>query len=163
MHRRLNSILAGMRQDVAGAVSRELIVNACRLAGHSGRACTLDPVTIVHVFIVQILHGNTALTDLPHLLGLGVTASAICQARAHLPLEVFQAVLRGIVSAIIHDRKDRTVARPSHILGGRFQPFDAGHARTAPALWSAVGPTPRMRFSRSSSHGIVPCGDRVLD
>jgi hypothetical protein len=54
----------------------------------------LDPVTTVHLFLLQILHRNTACAHLPHLAAQRFTASAFCQARTRLPLFVFEQLLR---------------------------------------------------------------------
>jgi len=53
----------------------------------------LDPLTTLHVLLVQALHGNTALHDLRLKAGVAATAGAICRARARLPLAFFHAVL----------------------------------------------------------------------
>jgi hypothetical protein len=59
-------------------------------------------VTTIQLFLVQILHGNTACTHLRHLTKLQVTASAYCQARMKLPLAVFQQLLRSVSDALQH-------------------------------------------------------------
>ena len=64
-------------------------------------SCLLTPAAIIHWFLVQILHGNTALTHVSLLAGRAFTASAFCQARAALPLAVFRAVLREMVKGLI--------------------------------------------------------------
>jgi hypothetical protein len=48
----------------------------------------------VHLFLLQVLHGNTACSHLPHLAAQRFTASAFCQARTRLPLIVWQQLLR---------------------------------------------------------------------
>jgi hypothetical protein len=63
----------------------------------------LTPAAIIHWFLIQVLHGNTALTHVSLMAGRAFTDSAFCQARARLPLAVFQAVLRGIVKALLPD------------------------------------------------------------
>jgi len=50
----------------------------------------------LQLFLVQVLHGNTACTHLRHLTKRAVTASAYCQARAKLPLALFQTLLRAV-------------------------------------------------------------------
>ena len=62
--------------------------------GYPWRARLLDPVTTVHLFLLQILHGNTAWSHLPHLAAQRFTAAAFCQARIRLPLVVWQRLLR---------------------------------------------------------------------
>jgi len=80
MHQRIVSIIAQIRQDVATHLSSVVILETCKAVGHVWRECVLDPVTTVHVFILQVLHGNTALTHVSLLAGRAFTASAFCQA-----------------------------------------------------------------------------------
>ena len=49
----------------------------------------------VHLFVLQVLHCNTAIRHLRHLAGRAVNAAAFCKARARLPLAAMQALLRG--------------------------------------------------------------------
>jgi hypothetical protein len=63
-------------------------------------------VTTIELFLVQILHGNTACTHLRHLTKLQVTASAYCQARLKLPLAVFQQLLLSVSDALQHEPLD---------------------------------------------------------
>jgi hypothetical protein len=49
---------------------------------------------------LQILHGNTACSHLPHLSGLRCSAAAYCQARAKLPLHLFALLLERFGSAV---------------------------------------------------------------
>jgi hypothetical protein len=65
----------------------EAILTVCREIGYTTwRDRVLTPVTTMQLFLLQILHGNTACSHLPHLSGLRFTAAAYCQARARLPL-----------------------------------------------------------------------------
>jgi Transposase DDE domain len=61
----------------------------------------LTPVAIIHWFMIQVLHGNTALTDISLKAGRAFTDSAYCQARAKLPLQVYRAVLRALIKALV--------------------------------------------------------------
>ncbi|WP_145234600.1 hypothetical protein [Urbifossiella limnaea] len=68
----------------------------CRGQNVRWRQRVLDPVTTIYVFLLQILHGNTACAHLPRVTGRPFTASAYCQARGRLPL----AVLRSVTAAL---------------------------------------------------------------
>jgi hypothetical protein len=97
------SLLAALRQirdDLATAVTPATIRAACRAVGHTWRERQLGPVATVHLFVLQILHGNTACAHLPRLTGRTFTASAYCQARSRLPLAVLQDLLARVVDAI---------------------------------------------------------------
>ena len=102
MHRRISTTLKTLRQDLAAVLGRDFIHDACRAAGHTWCAtCLLTPAAIIHWFLVQVLHGNTALTHVSLMAGRAFTATAFCQARARLPLAVFQAVLRAVIQVLV--------------------------------------------------------------
>jgi hypothetical protein len=104
MHHRIDTILKRLRQDVAEHLDAESIHAACRRAGHSWRRRRLlDPVAIVHWFVIQVLHGNTSLEHVSRLGGGRFTGSAYCMARALLPRAVLQFVLDGLVAALTPD------------------------------------------------------------
>jgi hypothetical protein len=88
-----------VRDDLSTTLEPESLRQLCRDCGHRWRERLLGPVTTIHLFVLQILHGNTASAHLPHLAGLAFTDSAYCQARARLPLFVLQALLRRLVEA----------------------------------------------------------------
>jgi len=75
-----------------------LVGRICAEVGHTWRDRSLPPWITLGVFLVQILHGNTACSHLPHLTGSRFSASAYCQARARLPLEVFRRLVSGLVA-----------------------------------------------------------------
>lgn len=104
MHRRISTILKRLRQDIATPLGADFIHAACLAAGHTWcDDALLTPAAIIHWFLIQVLHGNTALTHVSLLAGRLFSASAFCQARARLPLAVFRAVLRDMVRAFIPD------------------------------------------------------------
>jgi hypothetical protein len=51
-------------------------------------------------FRLQILHGNTACSHLPHLSGLRFSASADCQARMKLLLALFGLLLERLCASV---------------------------------------------------------------
>ena len=104
MHRRISTILHSLRQDLTDKLGADVIHSACRDAGHAWCvSALLTPAAIIHWFLIQILHGNTALTHVSLIAGRSFTAAAFCLARARLPLAVFQALLRHIVRSLIPD------------------------------------------------------------
>ena len=97
MHHRILSILGQLKQDPTRHLDRPAILDVCRAVRHTWRTCLLDPVATTHLFLLQILHGNTAINHLPRLSGRDFTDSAYCQARARLPLAFFRELLRRVV------------------------------------------------------------------
>ena len=101
MHHRFDTILTRLRQDLAAWLDPDSIRAACRRVGHRPRRCVLDPVAVVHWFVLQVLHGNTSLVHVARL-GRGLfTGAAYCLARSALPLAVFQIVLIDLIKALI--------------------------------------------------------------
>jgi hypothetical protein len=100
MHHRIVSVLRRLKDAPAQQLDRPAIVDACRQVKHTWRSCLLDPVALIHLFLNQILHGNTAINHLIRISGLCFTASAYCQGRSRLPLAVFRELLRRVADRI---------------------------------------------------------------
>jgi hypothetical protein len=86
--------VAVVKRNVAQCLTDEAIEQACRSEKHCWRERELGPVRTLHAFILQVLHGNTACTHAVRLAGLNCSATAYCQARARLPLAVYERLLR---------------------------------------------------------------------
>ncbi len=96
---RIIPILNRLRQDIAAGLSPETIAEACRQAHHSWRKRILDPATTIYLFLLQVLHGNTACRHVVHFGGWSFSDSAYCQARKRLPLAVFDGLLEKTAAA----------------------------------------------------------------
>jgi len=102
----LTQVVKQFQQDGTSQLEPAAILATCRGIAYQWRERTLNPVTTIQLFFVQILHGNTACTHLRHLTKLNVTASAYCQARMKLPLTVFEQLLRSTSDALQHHPLD---------------------------------------------------------
>lgn len=89
----VSSVLQRIKDDLQPFLPEQSILRACRHAGHRWRKSPLGPVQTLHLFILQILNCNTAMTHLRHLSKTALTAPGYCQARMRLPLAVLQALL----------------------------------------------------------------------
>jgi hypothetical protein len=96
----ITQIVRQFKTDVSKAISAETIEKICGYLEYACRDRVLGPVTTVHVFLLQILHGNTACTALSRLAGVTFSASAYCQARMRLPLALFQDLLERVCDAL---------------------------------------------------------------
>jgi hypothetical protein len=94
-------ILRQFKADVSKALSPETIVKICGYLGHKYRDRVLDPVVTVQAFLVQILNGNTACTALSRLVGISFTAASYCEARARLPLALFEELLERVCDSLV--------------------------------------------------------------
>jgi hypothetical protein len=103
--RRLMSVLGRIRENLSAHLDEKAINAACRAENHSWRDRRFHPTNTVHTFITQVLHFNTALTDLPRVTGETFSGSAFAKARKRLPLGVFQRLLRRLSEALIPQSK----------------------------------------------------------
>ena len=87
------STLGRIKEDLQPFIPEECILNACRAVGHRWRERALGPVRTIHLFIVQVLCFNTAMTNLRHVSKTAVKAPAYCRARMRLPLAVLESLL----------------------------------------------------------------------
>lgn len=90
---RIVPILKRLRQDIAADLDESTIEEACRQVGHSWRKRLLGPATTLYLFLLQVLHGNTACQHVVHFGGWTFSDSAYCQARKRLPLAIFHRLL----------------------------------------------------------------------
>jgi hypothetical protein len=97
----ITTILQRFTTEWATLLQPEAILTVCREIGYTTwRDRVLTPVTTMQLFLLQILHGNTACSHLPHLSGLRFTAAAYCQARARLPIRFFDLLLERFSRAV---------------------------------------------------------------
>jgi hypothetical protein len=96
MARSIVEVVRRIKADVARHLEGSLIESICREMGYVWRDRVLDPVTTIHLFLVQVLHGNVAMSGLRHLVRDDFTKEAYCQARMRLPLELFRRLLARI-------------------------------------------------------------------
>ena len=96
----ITAVLTRLKTEWAAQLQPDAIKATCQEAGYtSWRDRVLTPVTTIQLFLLQILHGNTACSHLPHLSGLRFSASAYCQARSKLPLDLFGLLLTRLCTS----------------------------------------------------------------
>ena len=93
-------IVEQFKQDWTNELSADSIRAVCHNCGMNWINSLLNPVVAIQLFLLQVLHGNTACTALPHLSGLRFTAAAYCKARMRVPLSVFKELLSQCVSTM---------------------------------------------------------------
>ena len=92
--------LSRIKSDLGPYLPEGSIEAACREAGHTWRERKLGPVVTLRLFVLQVLHFNTAIRHLRHLAREPVNAAAYCKARMRLPLAAVQALLRSSSEAM---------------------------------------------------------------
>ena len=96
----LSSALVRIKRELHVFLPEASIRSACQRAGHRWRERQLGPVQTVHLFVLQVLNFNTAMSGLRHLSHTAVTASAYCKARARLPLAALEGLLSELSGAM---------------------------------------------------------------
>lgn len=87
------SALERVKVELDTSLPGTLIEQACVAVGHRWRRRQFDPILTLHLFVLQVLCGNTAITHLRHLAQRPINAAAYCKARMRLPLAALQSLL----------------------------------------------------------------------
>jgi hypothetical protein len=107
----------------------------CDECGHVWRDRELDPTVTLALFVQQVVHGNVPCGEVRHIAGRSFTASAWCQARARLPLSVYQGMLgRAVDAALPRTRRGEHLwhgHRTFHVDGSTFSMPDTKELRRA--------------------------------
>jgi hypothetical protein len=104
-----------LKDRFTDSVPATLIRDLCKAIGHVWRDRDLNPVVTTHLFLQQILHGNTAASHLRHLSGLSFTDSAYCQARQRLPQALLDRLQRTVTGQLrIEAEADRSTLWHGH-------------------------------------------------
>jgi hypothetical protein len=82
------------------SVPLQLIDRLCHEVCHRYRNRDLGPLVTTHLFLQQILHGNTAVGELRRLTDLDFTDSAYCQARARLPRALLERLQQAVTGQL---------------------------------------------------------------
>jgi hypothetical protein len=100
MARSIVAAVQRIKAEVAQWLDPQAVHDLCRALGHTWRERVLDPATTVHLFLLQVLHGNTACAHVPRLGDVRCTGEAYLQARARLPLALLQRLVRGVIDRL---------------------------------------------------------------
>lgn len=93
MSRSLAEVVSEFKRNWTRVLEASQIEKVCEELGVLWRDRILNPVQTVQLLLLQILHGNTAMSHLRMFSEKEFTASAYCQARQRLPLELLEKLL----------------------------------------------------------------------
>jgi hypothetical protein len=99
MYSHLTAALERIKKNVAAALSAQAIEQVCRETNHQWRERELGPAQTIWAFLLQVLHGNTACQHVLRIAQLTCSATAYCDARARLSLDVYRRVLQQTTQA----------------------------------------------------------------
>jgi hypothetical protein len=112
------SVLARLKHEpFADLPIAEHLDQACRDHGYLWRERLLAPLSTLKLFVLQVLHGNTAITHLRQLSGIDFAPASYCEARQRLPLEVLTTLLTLLVQWA--QATQRCVVQQAQALGQR--------------------------------------------
>ena len=104
--RSITDIVRHFKQNWTEELNETSIAQACRDSGMIWLDSMLNPVVTIQIFLLQVLHGNTACQHMPHLCEIAFTAAGYCKARMRIKLEVFELLLRRCVDSIQKETLD---------------------------------------------------------
>jgi hypothetical protein len=99
MFEHVHAALRRIQRDVAQVLDAAQIVGICHEVGCRFRQRVLDPVTTIHLFVIQILKGNFAIARLKDFTDRVFSEAAYCKARSRLPLKVLETLLQRVAEA----------------------------------------------------------------
>lgn len=138
------SSLQRIKDNPLGMLDRALVERVCREHNHQWRDRELDPATTIALFAQQVVHGNTPCSEVRHLGHRSFTPQAYCDARARLPLAVYQTLLNEVYQLVVpHTRKEEHLwhgHRTFHIDGSTFSMPDTSELRKAFGMPSGQRP-----------------------
>jgi len=146
------SSLERIKDDPLGVLGRHRIEEICREHKMSWRDRQLDPATTIALFVQQVLHGNAPCSEVRHIAvrtqGLeqigSFTPQAYCDARARLPLAVYQALLTEVCQRLAPQTSRQEHLwhghRTFHIDGSTFSMSDTPELRKAFGMPSGQQP-----------------------
>ena len=99
MFEHVHAALRRIQKDIAHVLDPAEILGICKEVGYRFRRRVLDPVTTIHLFVIQILNGNFAVGRLMDFTDLVFSEAAYCKARCRLPLQVLVTMLERVANA----------------------------------------------------------------
>ena len=91
---RILAALDKLKAEYDQLIPASAIGHICEAIGYTFRERMLGPAETFYLFLVQVLHQNTACSHLRHLTDVTCSVSAYCAARTRLPLALFRMMLQ---------------------------------------------------------------------
>lgn len=162
------SALERIQRNPLELIPLQLVEKLCEEHHYPWRDRQLDPATTLALFMQQILHGNVPCTEVRHIAHScdqgSFTAQAYCQARARVPLAVYQDLLGQVIdSAMPQARKEDHLFhghRTFHVDGSTLSMPDTPELRKAfgmpPGQKEGCGyPTAHLLVLFSAATGLL--------
>jgi hypothetical protein len=136
------------RQSVKHALGKLLpakqIEREAEVCGHQWRKRKLGPALTIHLWIMQVLLSNLSLIQARHLHPLGVSVSAMCQAKLRLPLQLLVRLNQYVIGQLQREKpKPGELWRGHRVFGGDGVCY---YTPDTPALRSRFGSKKRYGY-----------------
>lgn len=137
-------VLSCLRHEPLDSRIASGVEQLCGELGHEFRDRVFTPLVTIRLFILQVLHANTAITHLRQLIGFNFAPSSYCEARQRLPLVLLQSLLQMMPGWV-----DAILAGPL-LLGGRVLVADGSSVSTP----DAPGMLDHFQLPRGQKPGV---------
>ena len=97
----LSQVKSRLNHFISDAQVEEL----CRQRQHRWRNRVLNPLTTIHLFLLQLLAG-VSMAGVRHVAGMAVTAQALCKAKKRLPLTLLMDLLERLTQQLTPQGQD---------------------------------------------------------
>lgn len=105
MQRSLAEVVSEFKRNWTRVIEASQIERVCEDLGVSWRDRILSPVQTVQLLMLQVLHGNTAISHLRMFSVKAFSASAYCQARQRLPVKLLERLLERMSTGLRRAKK----------------------------------------------------------
>ena len=92
--------LGQVKEDFRELLPEQSILAVCQQVGQKFRRRLLGPTRTVYLFLLQVLHGNLAISGLHHLVDFTFTDSAYCQSRGRLKVELLSGLFAVVTGTL---------------------------------------------------------------
>ena len=100
MNYTMAEVVSQFKREWTKWLAKEAIEKLCSDLGYTWRERLLTPAITTQLMLLQVLHGNTAISHLPHLANKRFSPGAFCRARMRLPLVFFELLLYRITGLL---------------------------------------------------------------
>ena len=114
----LAKVVSEFKRNWTKVIEQTQIEKTLEELGVSWRERVLSPANTVELFLLQILHGNTAINHLRFFSEKTFSASAYCQARCRLPLELFEILLKKMSAGLQRTASECWLGRSVYLVDG---------------------------------------------
>jgi hypothetical protein len=93
MHYTIADVVSQFKREWTKCLAPEEIKQLCKEERLCFRERLLTPAVTIQLMLLQVLHGNTAISHLPHLAQMSFWPSSFSRARMRIPVYFLEALL----------------------------------------------------------------------